>query len=316
MRAKLIVVLGLILSIHTNVCLGQTQNKGHQFVANQGPWLHQFDAEGKHIWQMKLSAAPHDMHRLGNGNLLTHQKTEVVEIDLVKKKVVWAFDVRKVCKADKIEVHSVAPLPDNKVMVAISGERKIVEIDRKGSVVHSLNMKVDNPHPHRDTRLVRPLDDGGYLVAHEGDGFVREYSRDGDVTWEFEIPLFGKSKQKGHGVDSFGNSVFSAIRLKNGNTLIGTGNGHSVIEVSPQKKIVWQLDQNDLQGIQLAWVTTLEVLPDGAIVIGNCHAGKNNPQLIKIDHNKNVLWKFSDFEKLGNSVSNSQILDVAGKIVR
>ena len=34
-------------------------------------------------------------------------------------------------------------------------------------------------------------------------------------------------------------------------TLLGAGNGHSVIEVTPEKKIVWSVKQNDLPGIQL-----------------------------------------------------------------
>ena len=47
------------------------------------------------------------------------------------------------------------------------------------------------------------------------------------------------------------------MRLVNGNTLIATGNGHSVLEVTPEKEIIWQINQNDLPGITLAWVTTL-----------------------------------------------------------
>ena len=47
---------------------------------------------------------------------------------------------------------------------------------------------------------------------------------------------------------------------------------NSVLEVTPERKIVWELHQHDLPSITLAWVTTLEVLPNGNYVIGNCHA--------------------------------------------
>lgn len=58
-----------------------------------------------------------------------------------------------------------------------------------------------------------------------------------------------------------------------GNTLLTTGNGQTVLEVTPDRQIVWQLHQNGLPDITLAWVTTLEVLPTGNYVIGNCHTG-------------------------------------------
>ena len=105
--------------------------------------------------------------------------------------------------------------------------------------------------------------------------------------------------------------------MANGNTLIATGNGHSVLEVSPKKEIVWKLEQNDLPNITLAWVTTLEVLPNGNYVIGNCHAGPDNPLLIEIEPvNKKVIWTFDQYDTFGNSVPNSQLLDVEGAVIR
>jgi len=50
--------------------------------------------------------------------------------------------------------------------------------------------------------------------------------------------------------------------------LIGTGNGHGVLEVTPAKEIVWQVGQDDLAGIRLAWVTTVQVLGNGNILLG------------------------------------------------
>ena len=131
------------------------------------------------------------------------------------------------------------------------------------------------------------------------------------------MPLFGKERKGGHGPEAFGNKAFCALRLANGNTLIATGNGHSVLEVTPEKEIVWRIHQNDLPGITLAWVTTLEVLPNGHYVIGNCHAGPANPLLVEIDpKTKKIIWMFDEFEKFGNSASNSQILDVNGPVIR
>ena len=66
--------------------------------------------------------------------------------------------------------------------------------------------------------------------------------------------------------------------------------------------------QNDLPGITLAWVTTLQVLPNGNIVIGNCHAGQENPQIIEMTREKKVVWTFHDWDALGDSVAASTIV--------
>jgi hypothetical protein len=152
--------------------------------------------------------------------------------------------------------------------------------------LREVKLKVNNPNAHSDTRLVRKIANGNYLVAHESDGFVREYDATGNIVWDYEVPLFGKPRKGGHGPEAFGNSLFSAIRLENGNTLIGGGNGHCVLEVTPQKEIVWKLEQNDLPGITLAWVTRVERLANGNTRFGNCHAGPENPQFIEVTKDK------------------------------
>jgi outer membrane protein assembly factor BamB len=282
----------------------------YPFIANEGGKLCWFDAQGNVTDTVQLNGAPHDIHVLDNGNVLTHQRTEIVELDAKTHEVVWSFDTKRLATKKRVELHSFAPLPNGRLMVALSGEGTIFEIDRDGRVERSFDLKRDRPHPHRDTRLVRPVVSGDswtYLVAQEGDGYVREYDRDGKIVWEYDVPLFGKKRRGGHGPEAFGDAVFSAVRLDNGNTLIGTGNGHSILEVTPEKQIVWKVEQDDLKGITLAWVTTLHVRDDGNIILGNCHAGPGQPQLVEIDRNKNVVWTMTDFETLGNSVSNSVV---------
>ncbi|RYD57201.1 MAG: hypothetical protein EOP83_21175, partial [Verrucomicrobiaceae bacterium] len=165
------------------------------------------------------------------------------------------------------------------------------------------------PDAHRDTRLAHKLDNGHYLVCQEVDGSVREYDADGKVVWDYPVPMFGKEAKGGHGPEAFGNSTFSALRLENGNTLLTTGNGHSVLEVTPEKEIVWKIEQNDLPGITLAWVTTLQILPNGNYIIGNCHAGPGQPILVEVEpKTKKVVWQLDGFEQFGNDVSNTLVV--------
>jgi hypothetical protein len=264
---------------------------------------------GKIEWEMPWSGI-HDLHVLPNGHIVVQQgAAKIAEIDPQTKQVVWSYDsAQQHGNAGKaVEVHAFQPLGEGRMMIAESGPGRIIEIDREGQLLKELKLKILHPHPHTDTRLVRKLVNGHYLVCHEADGFVREYDDAGEVVWDYEVPLFGKAPQGGHGPEAFGNKCFAAVRLKNGNTLITTGNGHSVLEVTAHKEIVWKIEQRDLPGIVLAWVTTVEVLPNGHYLIGNCHAGPGQPVLIELDpKTKKVVWQLDAFEQFGNNVSNSQ----------
>lgn len=275
------------------------------------------DESGDTVWEEQIGPL-HDLQLLGNGNLLFQRSwTHVVEINPDTRKLVWQYDATKSPgnEGRRIEIHAFQRVNDGRTMIAESGRSRIIEVDEAGKIVKEFKLKVAESHPHRDTRLARKLASGHYLVCHEGDSAVREYDEKGEVVWEYDVPLFGKQPRPGHGLEAFGNKCFSALRLPSGNTLIGTGNGHSVIEVTPEKKVIWSINQDDLPGIRLAWVTTLQVLPSGNIVIGNCHAGPDNPQLIEVTREKKVVWTFRDFERFGNSLTNSQVLAVDGKAI-
>lgn len=276
------------------------------------------NGHGEVEWEHRIDNI-HDLHHLPGGNVLFQTNMQhLVEVDPKTNKTVWEYDAGKMNgnAGKRVEVHAFQRLPDGNTMIAESGVGRIIEVDREGKIVRQIKLKVAKNDPHRDTRLVRKLDNGHYLVAHEGEGAVREYDAEGNVVWDYPVPLFGKQRKGGHGPEAFGNAVFSALRLPNGNTLIGTGNGHSVLEVTPDKKIVWEVHQDDLKGVKLAWVTTLEVHPNGNVVIGNCHAGPDNPQLVEVDRNKQVVWTFKDWKHFGDAMSNSQVLGVPGPVIR
>lgn len=305
--------LALLPALLGLLSTAQLATAQHRIATQGNGQLAVVEADGTISWEMPWGGI-HDIHVLENGNLMVQQgQQKVVEIDRQTKQVVWTYDsqTQNAAGDSPVEVHAFQPLANGAVMIAESGRGRIIEVDRAGKLLKQIRLKLNSPHPHMDTRLARKLGDGSYLVCHEGDGFVRHYDETGKVIWEFEVPLQGRERRDGHGPESFGNKVFGAVRLKSGNYLIATGNGHSVLEVTPEKEIVWRLDQNDLPGITLAWVTTLEVLPNGHYVIGNCHAGEGNPQLVEIDpQTKQVIWKFEQFPNFGNNVSNSQVLDV------
>ena len=266
-------------------------------------------ADGRVEWKLPCRQI-HDLHLLPDGHLLYQDGwTRIVEVD-ADRKPVWQYDAKGNGNANRpVEVHAFQRLPNGTTMIVESGPARIIEVDRAGTVVREIPLTVTTPSTHSDTRNARKTAAGTYLVAHEKDGVVREYDAAGKVVWEFDVPLFDRPRKGGHGPEAFGDQAYSAVRLENGNTLIGTGNGHSVLEVTPAKEIVWKLEQNDLPGITLAWVTQVARLPGGNTRFVNCHAGPGNPQIIEVTSDKEVVWTFKDFKTFGNSLPVAVVFD-------
>ena len=56
-------------------------------------------------------------------------------------------------------------------------------------------------------------------------------------------------------------------------------------------------------------MTTLQILPNGNYIIGNCHAGPGQPILIELEpKTKKVVWQLDGFEQFGNDVSNTLVV--------
>ena len=266
---------------------------------------------------MPSQTTAHDIALLSNGNVLFPlNDTTIVELTPDKKEV-WRHESKpKAGYKGRVEVHAFQRLDDGLTMIAESGNRRIIEVDPEGKIVKEIALTVETPDPHRDTRLVRKLDNGHYLVCHGGDSTVREYDAQGKVVWSYTVDLGGRPRAPGHGVEGHGTEVYGAFRLSDGHTVISTGNGNRVIEVTPEGKVVWTLGQDELEGIRLAWVTMVEVLPNGNLIVGNCHAGPGNPQLFEVTRDKKVVWTFKDFKTFGDSLAASQVLDLPGKAIR
>jgi hypothetical protein len=284
------------------------QEKGHVAIVN---------SDGKVDWEVPCPYNSHDIALLPDGNFLLHTGVATVVEMTPEKKVVWKYESKpKPGYKGPIEVHAFQRLDNGLTMIAESGNGRIIEVDKDGKIVHEMPLTLNYPSPHRDTRLVRKLANGHYLVCHEGDGVVREYEPDGKVVWSYQLDLAGRPRSPGHGPEGHGTEVFGAIRRPNGNTIIAGGNNNRVIEVDHDGKIVWSIEHDELPGITLAWVTTLELLPNGNLIVGNCHATEANPQLFEVTRDKKVVWTFKDFKTFGNNVAAAMVLGIEGKVIR
>lgn len=308
----LVVAAGLTESVQAQAPNGQPN---YRVIGSDKNRVAVIDAKGQVEWEVPCQGSSHDVTLLPNGNVLfIKDNVTVVEVNR-DKQMVWQYVAqRKPGYTGGLEVHAAQRLSDGTTLVAESGNRRLVEVAADGKIVRDVPLTVDNPHPHRDTRMVRKLPEGTYLVCHEGDGVVREYDLTGKVVWSHKLDLAGRPRSPGHGLEAHGTEVFGAIRLPNGNTLIAAGNGNRVFEVNRDGKTVWSVEQSELPGIKFAWVTTLQKLPNGNVIIGNCHAGPDNPQLVEISPSKEVVWTFKNWTAFGDSLAVAHVLDLPGVI--
>ncbi len=144
--------------------------------------------KGEVVWGVACSGVAHDVSYLPTGNVLVQTRAEnVVEMDK-DGKTVWQWDAKPKAGYDgRVEIHAFQRLPNGLTMIAETGNKRIIEVDASGKIVREVALTVENPHPHRDTRMVRKLKSGNYLACHEADGVVREYDPMGKVVWASKL---------------------------------------------------------------------------------------------------------------------------------
>ena len=312
MQRILKITLLLFLSL-VSVSKTEAEDVKHRLIAQDKGKVVILSSEGKVEWEFQNNYVAHDIVALPNGNVVVataHNK--LVEVT-PEKKIIWEWTSKPVGNyKGVVEIHGFQRLSNGNTMIPETGNRRIIEVNRKGEVVKEIPLTIDNPDSHRDVRMARKLKNGNYLVCHEGDRTVREYDKNGKVVWQYFVDMDGKPETSGH--EGHGNHVFGAIQLRNGNKLIACGNGNRVVEVNKKGQVVWSVGYHELPGIEFHWVTTLQELPNGNIVIGNTHAGPENPQLVEVTHDskKMVMWLLKNWDVFGNDLCASQILDIKG----
>ena len=124
-------------------------------------------------------------------------------------------------------------------------------------------------------------------------------------------------------VDPSGTEIFSENwGMKGWDFKVNYNNKLSYFDRSSKGWFIMDSLQNEIDSIyaQNGYIADNHdflALPNGNYVIGNCHAGPGQPLLVELNpKNKKVVWTFDRFEDFGNNVSNSLILDAAGKSLR
>jgi hypothetical protein len=108
--------------------------------------------------------------------------------------------------------------------------------------------------------------------------------------------------------------VHETVLLPNGHLLIACGEGHKVIELDTDRKVVWSLDENELPGHTLRLVSGLQRLLNGDTVIcnylGHGHLGEQ-AHVFEVTPDKKVVWEVNDHTNF-KVINQIQLLDVPG----
>lgn len=253
---------------------------------------------GKIVWTYSTGRGNEydDIWMLSNGNILFSRMQYVAEIT-PKKDVLWRYDAppnTEIHCCQPIGVDKVLFIQNGlppKLMV-VNIKSKTIEVE------HTLPAKslTDQKTVHAQFRRVRYTAQGTYLVPFLTLGQVAEYDHNFNEVWRYEIKspwaavrlkngntlITDESDKLTREVSPSGETVWevkpedlpaqyqylntqSCTRLANGNTIIcsrgGNGRGPQLVEVTPDKKVVWVLQD----WADLGPATAVQVLDDPGI---------------------------------------------------
>ena len=233
---------------------------------------------GKIIWTYDTGPGWEydDAWMLSNGNVLFTRMQYIAEVT-PEKKVVWRYDAppgTEIHACQPIGLNKVLFIQNGlppRLMV-VNTATKAVEVDH---VLPALS-NTDPKTVHAQFRRVRYTAAGTYLVPFLEMGRVVEYDKNFKEIWSYTVPTPWAAIRLHNGhtlitdeqdvatreVDASGKVVWevnqhdipaaywygnsqSATRLANGNTILcsrgGANHGPQLVEVTPDKKVVWVL---------------------------------------------------------------------------
>jgi hypothetical protein len=251
--------------------------------------IQEYDSAGRVVWEYPAEMS-RDAWRLPDGNTLFcynrnydskrgDNSSGVMEVTPAKK-IVFDFQTTG-------QVWSCQRLADGSTLVGAASQGKLLIVAPSGGIVREIQLR--NKPGHSCIRNARQLANGNFLVAEESARAVREYAPDGRPLREFAVKF----------------NPYSAVRLKNGNTVIC--GQRSIVELSASGSEVWSMQDTDVPGIGVRWFAGLQVLPGGNLFL--CNAG-GTVTFLEVDRNKRVVWQSNAAFPSGHGI---QRLDVRGR---
>lgn len=257
------------------------------------------DEDGKASWDAGRKGA-RDGYVLENGNVLVAWGDVVKEFTRDKKVV---FEYKK--SADCRELGTAQRLPNGRTLITELGKKpRLLEVSPDGKIEVDVPLKPETDNAHMQTRMARKLPNGNYLVPHLLAFKVKEYSPTGDVVSVIKTDLEELGGREAE------NWPFTAIRLKNGNTLVNLTHGNKTAEFDSKGKVVWKVTNDDVDGKPFDDPCGAQRLPNGNTVVASYHA-KKGIKLFELTRDKKIIWAYKGRYR----AHHFQILTTNGKPV-
>ena len=250
---------------------------------------------GKVVWKYDTGEGWEldDVWMLSNGNIVFSRMYWAAMIT-PDKKVIWRMEA-----PEGTEIHTLQPLDTDRVAVLVNKEYEphILVVNTKTGETESDRIIPywGSAGSHGQSRRFRVTAEGTYLVSYLSGRRVVEFDRDFNEIWSYDVLqpwaairlkngntlISDESDQSVIEVNKAGEIVWkltqeelgeyrlegtqSCVRLENGNTILcARGNGGKtaqLVEVTPDKKVVWVLKDWKNLGPGSA----IQVLEDGGI---------------------------------------------------
>jgi outer membrane protein assembly factor BamB len=239
-----------------------------------------------------------DATLLSDGNIIFSHMSGASMVN-PEHKIVWDYPAPA-----GTEIHSIQSIGRDRVLLMRNGNpaQAMIINTATGQTEKEIPIPTTVPNTHGQFRHIRMTPANTILVPHLSEGKVVEYDLTGKVLWSVQAA-----------------NVWSAIRLKNGHTLLaGDARGYAR-EVNAAGETVWEFTQADVP-FKLYNVQTAQRLANGHTVLccwcaGNNHSSEwpGTVQVLEVTAEKKIVWALSSWTNpdLGPATS-IQLLDEPG----
>src|ERR1043165_297639 len=195
--------------------------------------------------------------------------------------VVWAY------QGTQDEVNSIQKTDAGTYVLTEAGPNpRLLELDAAGKPVVEFPLACQKGNAHMQTRMARKLADGTYLCPHLLDFAVMQYDRSGKVIARIDTTVPGDTQHKEH------TWPFTAIRLEDGNTLVGLTHANRVAEFTPDGKAAWQVTNAEVDNL-MKDACGVQRLPNGNTIINSYAARPGEVRLFEVTRDKQVVWRWT-----------------------
>ncbi|QBG48373.1 hypothetical protein EGM51_13585 [Verrucomicrobia bacterium S94] len=230
--------------------------------------IYKVDPAGNVVWNYTDIRHPQALDADKGGSIFCSEISGARMIS-GKGKLLWRYTVPEGMQNPVARI-----LGEGRYLVGNEGPGVLLEIDSFGRTLERIPLAPDNHAHHGQFRFCRKTAYGSYLAPLTRDGKVQEVSRDGEVMNEFT---------------SLRQPV-GAVRLSNGNTLIGSF--RRLDEFNPEGQLIWTfnpVEDGNLPEGEGGHVCEIRPLEDGRIAFTFYHTNSAWPDIMVVNKAKKVL---------------------------